>query len=174
MAATLQAFQAEYCLTCAACLRCMVTGSPVHSAGTTTTRGFCSWHHLVTLISLLPVPFPAMLGLPCEAEKCTMIYVVLTNCFYIALFWALEQTYCALVARDFKWVNVTFSEYPPKWCTYSTVLVVTWLVPRETAAIAACSVYTIQPCTMSGHFMQSHTHTSNIGCFTQVGHGHVL
>ena len=35
-------------------------------------------------------------------------------------------------------------------------LVVTWLVPLETAAVPARSVYTIQPCTMSRHFMQSH------------------
>ena len=38
-------------------------------------------------------------------------------------------------------------------------LVVTWLVPCETAAVlavSACFVYTIQPCTMSHHFMQSH------------------
>ena len=35
-------------------------------------------------------------------------------------------------------------------------LVVTWLVPREThAAVSARSVYTIQPCTVSRHFMQS-------------------
>ena len=27
----------------------------------------------------------------------------------------------------------------------------TWLVPHETAAVSACSVYTIQPCTMSLH-----------------------
>ena len=33
---------------------------------------------------------------------------------------------------------------------------VTWLVPRETAAFSACSVCTIQPCTMSHHSMQSH------------------
>ena len=32
---------------------------------------------------------------------------------------------------------------------------VTWLVPRETAAVSARSVYTIQPCTISRHFMQS-------------------
>ena len=37
-------------------------------------------------------------------------------------------------------------------------LVVTWLVPRETAAISARSVDTIRSCTMSCHFMQSHTH----------------
>ena len=35
-------------------------------------------------------------------------------------------------------------------------LVVMWLVSRETAAVSARSVYTIQPCTMSRHFMQSH------------------
>ena len=35
-------------------------------------------------------------------------------------------------------------------------LVVTWLVPRETAACSARSLYIIQPCTMSRHFMQSH------------------
>ena len=35
-------------------------------------------------------------------------------------------------------------------------LVVTWLVPHEAAAISARSVYTIQPCSMSRHFMQSH------------------
>ena len=29
---------------------------------------------------------------------------------------------------------------------------------HETAAIRAYSVYTIQPCTMSHHFMQSHIH----------------
>ena len=35
-------------------------------------------------------------------------------------------------------------------------LIGTWLVPRETAAISARSVNTIQPCTMSRHFMQIH------------------
>ena len=35
-------------------------------------------------------------------------------------------------------------------------LFVTWLVPRETAAVSAPSVYTIQPCTMSRHFMQNY------------------
>ena len=35
-------------------------------------------------------------------------------------------------------------------------LVVTWLVPREIAAILVRSVYTLQLCTMSRHFMQSH------------------
>ena len=35
-------------------------------------------------------------------------------------------------------------------------LLVTWLVPRETAAVSTRSVYTIRPCTLSRHFMQSH------------------
>ena len=37
-------------------------------------------------------------------------------------------------------------------------LVVTQLLPCETVAVSACSVYTIQPCTMSHHFLQSHVH----------------
>ena len=37
-------------------------------------------------------------------------------------------------------------------------LTVTWLVPCETADVLAHSVYTIQPCTMSCHFMQGHIH----------------
>ena len=32
------------------------------------------------------------------------------------------------------------------------------MVPRETAAISARSVYIIQPCTMPRHFMQNHIH----------------
>ena len=35
-------------------------------------------------------------------------------------------------------------------------LIVTWLVPRETAAVSARSVSIMQPCTMSHHFMQIH------------------
>ena len=34
-------------------------------------------------------------------------------------------------------------------------LLVTWLVPRETAAVSALSLYTIQSCTMSRHLMQN-------------------
>ena len=34
-------------------------------------------------------------------------------------------------------------EYSPKWCTYSTILVGTWLVPCLTAAILTCSMYTM-------------------------------
>ena len=36
--------------------------------------------------------------------------------------------------------------------------VVEWLVSCVSAAIAVHSVYTMQPCTMSHHFMQSHIH----------------
>ena len=44
-------------------------------------------------------------------------------------------------------------------------LVVTWLVPCETAAILVRSVYTIQSCTMSYHFVQSHIHKVHV-CLT--------
>ena len=37
-------------------------------------------------------------------------------------------------------------------------MVLTWLVPHETAAISARSVNTIQPRTTSRHFMQIHIH----------------
>ena len=54
--------------------------------------------------------------------------------FYIlySVISALEHTYCALVYLQ-------------------CCLVVTWLVPRETAAVSAHSVYTMQPYTMSRH-----------------------
>ena len=37
-------------------------------------------------------------------------------------------------------------------------LVVTWLVPHKTAAVLARSMYTMQPCTISCHFIQSRIH----------------
>ena len=60
-----------------------------------------------------------------------------------------------LTARDSKWVAVAF--YSMQWISTELVhiqrcLVVTWLVPL---VISACSVYTVQSCTMSCHFMQS-------------------
>ena len=79
--------------------------------------------------------------------------------FYVALFSTLEQTHCVLVACDSKWVTVAF--YSAFRISIQVVylqhcLVVTWLVPHETAVVSALSVYTIQTCTMSSHFMQSH------------------
>ena len=52
---------------------------------------------------------------------------------------------------DSKWVTVAF--YCAFWIATQVVylqrfLVVTWPVPRKTAAVSARSVYTIQPCTM--------------------------
>ena len=48
-------------------------------------------------------------------------------------------------------------------------VVVTWLVPRETVAVSARSVYTIQPCTMSRHFMQRHINRV-LACLTVTCH----
>ena len=39
-------------------------------------------------------------------------------------------------------------------------VVVTWLEPRETAAISARSVYTMQSCALSRHFTHSHIHVA--------------
>ena len=85
--------------------------------------------------------------------------------FHTALFSALEPTHCALVKCDSEWVTVAF------YCSFLTIstavihwqryLVVTLLVPRETAAVSASSVYTIQACIMSRHSMQSHTRSSS-------------
>ena len=61
--------------------------------------------------------------------------------FYIALFSSLEQTHCAFVTCD---------------CSLKHCLDLTWLVPRETAAVPARSVYTVQPCTSLHYFMKSH------------------
>ena len=51
-------------------------------------------------------------------------------------------------------------EYAPKWCTYSAVWsLYGWChVKLLPSSLGASSVYTIQPCTMPRHFMQSHIH----------------
>ena len=48
----------------------------------------------------------------------------------------------------------------------TALLVVTWLVPRTTSAISAHSVYTIQPCTIPHHFMQSQIRTQGACLFS--------
>ena len=51
----------------------------------------------------------------------------------------------------------SFVTLSPKWCTDSAVcLQHGCMVPGETAAVSARSVHTVQPCTMSRRFMQSH------------------
>ena len=47
----------------------------------------------------------------------------------------------------------------------------TWLVPCQTAAISAHFMYSIQPCTMSHHFMQSHIHKVHV-CLAVTCHLH--
>ena len=89
-----------------------------------------------------------------------MVSVDVKHHVYLLLFPALEQTHWAFLACDSQWVTVFFF-YSAFWKSTQVVylqcfMVVTWLMPRETAAVSARSVYTIQPCTMSSHFMQSH------------------
>ena len=50
-------------------------------------------------------------------------------------------------------------------------LIVTWLVPRETAAVSACSVYTIQQRTMSRHLTQKHIRKMH-ACLAVTRHLH--
>ena len=79
----------------------------------------------------------------------------------MALFSTLEQTDCALIVHDSKRLTSFFSFFHyAYWISTEVVylkccLGVTWLVPCETAATLAHSVHTIQPCTMSRHFMRS-------------------
>ena len=79
---------------------------------------------------------------------------VVVGRFYTALFSALEQTHCARMWFLHEWLaffNTACFEYLTKWCTYA----LTWLVPRETAAVSAQVLrtpYNHAPC----HFMQSH------------------
>ena len=83
--------------------------------------------------------------------------VVVVDCFYIALFSALEQTHCT---HMWFWISdyllIACFRISTEVVYVQCYLVVTWLVPHETAAIWAWSVYTIQSCTMSRHLMQSH------------------
>ena len=81
------------------------------------------------------------------------------NCLAHSRRLLLLLTHCALVAFASKWATVTF--YRAFWISTEVVylrrcLVVTWLVSRETAAVWPHFVYTMQPWTMSRHFMQSH------------------
>ena len=61
-------------------------------------------------------------------------------------------------------------EYPPKWYTCSTVwLLHGWCCIKLLPS--ACAVYTIQPCTTSCYFMQSHTHRMHV-CLAVTFHLH--
>ena len=77
---------------------------------------------------------------------------------HINCFSALKQTHCAVsyvILNEWLAFCSTFlisSEVEYLQC----FMVATWLVPCETAAVSAWSVYTIQPRTMSCHFMQCH------------------
>ena len=53
----------------------------------------------------------------------------------------------------------------------SVLTALAWLVPYETAALSALSVYTIQLCTMSRHFMQSHLRKVH-ACLDVTSHMH--
>ena len=110
-----------------------------------------------------------------------MLYIVVLALghFYIVLFSSLEQTHCAFVACDFI-IPVTVALYSALRITTQAVLlqrclVLTWLVPHESAVISARSVYTIQPCTiimLSHHFMQNHIRRVH-GCLAVTSHLHI-
>ena len=75
------------------------------------------------------------------------------DCFYIALFSALEQTHCARMWFYMKWLAFYSAFLNVHRSGVLTALA--WLVPHETAAVSAqvlCTPYNRTPC----HFMQSH------------------
>ena len=67
------------------------------------------------------------------------------------------QCYSPLLSRltvlacDSTWVTSFYSAFFLKIHQSGVLTVLTWLVPYETAAASARSVYTIEPCTMSLH-----------------------
>ena len=77
--------------------------------------------------------------------------VVVVDCFYIALFSAhyrADSLHSHVIVHE--WLDFFYSAFLNiHWNGVLTALA--WLVPHETAAISAGSVYTIQPCTMSLH-----------------------
>ena len=96
-------------------------------------------------------------------------HVVGVECFYKALFSTLEQTHCALVACDSKWVAVAF--YSAFLNFHKGGVFTVLFACYMAAAISARSVYTIQPCTMSHHFMQSHIWRT-LACLAVTCHLH--
>ena len=72
------------------------------------------------------------------------------NRFYIALFSALECSHVIL----YEWLAFysAFSIIHRR----DVFTALAWLVPHETAAVSARSVYTLQPCTISFHESQVH------------------
>ena len=157
-----------------------VPGSMMEPVGTMRSRGPCwnwstSWTGL-TLVetskfwwpptALTPWTLPSW-GPGVWTERLSLVFPIwrsvacagIVDRFCAVLFSALEQTHCTLVACDSKWVTAAF--YSMLWIStvevyLSCCLVVTQLVPHETPAVSALSMYTIQPCIMSCHFMQSH------------------
>ena len=83
------------------------------------------------------------------------LQLLLLNTFCIALFSADSLRSCVILNEGASF-NCAFFLISNEVVYLQHHLLVTWHVPCATSAISACFVYTIQPCTMSHHFMQSH------------------
>ena len=76
---------------------------------------------------------------------------------YICCCWSLLQSASLRSQADSLHSHVILHEWIAFYSTFLTIhwsgvlTVLAWLVPHDTATISACSVYTIQPCTMSLH-----------------------
>ena len=95
-----------------------------------------------------------------------LLLITWSTLFLIALFIALEQTHCTLVACDSKQMTTAFSSM--LWiftkivylqcCTYSGILFGSPLLHGWCHVKLLLSQCMIQPCTMSCHFVQCHIH----------------
>ena len=87
----------------------------------------------------------------------------------------LSRPHCALVISDrMNDCNFTHhvSEYPLKWCTYSTVWLLHHWCHVKLLPPVCTVVYTIQPCTsLQCHFTQNHTHRVH-ACLAITSHLH--
>ena len=91
-------------------------------------------------------------------------------------FSTLEQTHCAFVAYDSKWVTVAF--YSAFWMSTEVVylhlvLVVSWLVPYGSATVSARSVHIAQPCTIC-HVTSGRSRLAQAGRFGPLKVIHTL
>jgi len=113
-------------------------------------------------------------GVVCQDSPISTVVTVVDH-FYILRYSPLSSRLTALLSHLI--LNEWLAFYSAFWISTQVVylqrcLVVTWLAPRETAVFSARPLYTMQPCTTSRHFMQSHTRRVH-ACLAVTCHLHI-
>ena len=106
----------------------------------------------------LPYDIPVSVLLPCfiPVSVCHFRILSLSVCYYLVS----SLSVCHYLVSSLSVCHFrisSLSQYPPKW--FQRCLVVTWLVPRETAAVSAhvpCTPYNHAP--MYSATIRSHIH----------------